>query len=217
MTHPSPTMPFLLLAALLVMTAPTTTLFDFDRDTDPAAWQVQDDVVMGGKSSGHFELTDEGHGRFHGEVALANNGGFSSIIHAFDEPRDVGEAEAFRLRVRGDGATYTFRVKSDPGQRYYHEAEFATEAGEWRTVEVPFAEMTLASIEAADPSSPTVEEVPYSGVQFVAIPEFTGMATAVGGQFAEVLADELSAEEALANSQWVIERQMEHAEVLNKE
>ena len=166
MTHPSPTMPFLLLAALLVMTAPTTTLFDFDRDTDPAAWQVQDDVVMGGKSSGHFELTDEGHGRFHGEVSLANNGGFSSIIHAFDEPRDVGEAEAFRLRVRGDGATYTFRVKSDPGQRYYHEAEFATEAGEWRTVEVPFAEMR--AVHHGEPvDAPNYDGAPVTNAQIL--------------------------------------------------
>ncbi|HMA14073.1 MAG TPA: sugar ABC transporter substrate-binding protein, partial [Kiloniellaceae bacterium] len=36
----------------------------------------------------------------------------------------------------------------------------------------PFAEMTLESIKAADPKNPTVDPVPYVGVQFVAIPEF---------------------------------------------
>ncbi|MDW3389185.1 sugar ABC transporter substrate-binding protein, partial [Escherichia coli] len=32
----------------------------------------------------------------------------------------------------------------------------------------PFAKMTLASIDAADPSHPTVKPVPYVGVQYAA-------------------------------------------------
>ncbi len=82
---------------------------------------------------------------------------------------------------------------------------------------VPFAAMTLASIEAADPSNPTVEEVPYTGVQFVALPEFTGIGTAVGRQFANVLEDSVTVEEALKNSQWVTEKQIARAEMLNRE
>ncbi len=39
----------------------------------------------------------------------------------------------------------------------------------------PFAEMTLDSINSADPTHPTVKPVPYTGVQFVAIPEFQGI------------------------------------------
>jgi sorbitol/mannitol transport system substrate-binding protein len=41
--------------------------------------------------------------------------------------------------------------------------------------EVPFAQMTLDSILAADPNNPTVDPVPYVGIQFVAIPEFAGI------------------------------------------
>ena len=81
---------------------------------------------------------------------------------------------------------------------------------------VPFAAMTLASIEAADPTAPTVEEVPYTGVQFVAFPEFTGIATAVGQQFADVLEDAATIEDALKNSQWVTEKQMVRVEMLNR-
>ncbi|ASJ73673.1 ABC transporter substrate-binding protein [Granulosicoccus antarcticus] len=81
---------------------------------------------------------------------------------------------------------------------------------------VPFAAMTLASIEAADPTKPTVEEVPYTGVQFVAMPEFTGIATAVGQQFANVLEDAATIEDALKNSQWVTEKQMVRVEMLNR-
>ena len=39
---------------------------------------------------------------------------------------------------------------------------------------VPFAKMTLDSINSADPTNPTVKPVPYVGVQFVAIPEIPG-------------------------------------------
>jgi sorbitol/mannitol transport system substrate-binding protein len=48
----------------------------------------------------------------------------------------------------------------------------------------PFAELTLRSIEAADPGNPTVQPVPYTGVQFVAIPEFQGLGDAVGREVA---------------------------------
>ena len=47
----------------------------------------------------------------------------------------------------------------------------------------PFAKMTLDSINAADPTKPTVKPVPYVGVQFVAIPEFQGLGTTVGQLF----------------------------------
>ena len=66
---------------------------------------------------------------------------------------------------------------------------------------VPFAKMTLDSINAADPTHPTVDPVPYVGVQFVAIPEFQGLGTAVGQQFSAALAGQITAEKALENAQ----------------
>ncbi|TDH38764.1 sugar ABC transporter substrate-binding protein [Pseudohoeflea suaedae] len=76
---------------------------------------------------------------------------------------------------------------------------------------VPFAEMTLESIKAADPNNPTVDEVPYVGVQFVAIPEFQGIGTAVGQQFSAALAGQVSAEQALQSAQQLSEREMTKA------
>jgi sorbitol/mannitol transport system substrate-binding protein len=76
---------------------------------------------------------------------------------------------------------------------------------------VPFAKMTLDSINSADPTSPTVDPVPYVGVQFVAIPEFQGIATAVGQQFSAALAGQTSAADALANAQALTEREMAKA------
>jgi sorbitol/mannitol transport system substrate-binding protein len=66
---------------------------------------------------------------------------------------------------------------------------------------VPFAAMTLASMNAADPTKPTAKPVPYTGVQFVAIPEFAGIATKVGELFSAALAGQMSADEALAQAQ----------------
>ncbi|WP_126977789.1 ABC transporter substrate-binding protein [Frigidibacter oleivorans] len=76
---------------------------------------------------------------------------------------------------------------------------------------VPFANMTLESINAADPTAPTVDEVPYVGVQFVAIPEFQGIGTAVGQQFSAALAGTVSAEQALQSAQQLTEREMKKA------
>lgn len=78
----------------------------------------------------------------------------------------------------------------------------------------PFAEMTLASIQAADPDNPTVEKVPYTGIQFVAIPAFPSIGTAVGHRFAKALEGSISSEEALANAQWVTEKVAEQTRFL---
>lgn len=75
----------------------------------------------------------------------------------------------------------------------------------------PFAEMTLNSINAANPTSPTVDPVPYTGVQFVAIPEFAGIATQVGQEFSAALAGRQSVEEALENAQALTVDEMEAA------
>ncbi|MDB5536191.1 MAG: sugar transporter substrate-binding protein [Devosia sp.] len=75
----------------------------------------------------------------------------------------------------------------------------------------PFAKMTLDSINAADPTHPTVKPVPYVGVQFVAIPEFAGIATNVGQLFSAALAGQMSADDALKQAQDSTTRDMTRA------
>ncbi|MEJ6392602.1 sugar ABC transporter substrate-binding protein [Gymnodinialimonas sp. 2305UL16-5] len=75
----------------------------------------------------------------------------------------------------------------------------------------PFAQMTLDSILAADPTNPTVDPVPYTGVQFVAIPEFAGLATEIGQVFSSALAGQMSPEDALAQAQDLATEEMEAA------
>jgi sorbitol/mannitol transport system substrate-binding protein len=72
----------------------------------------------------------------------------------------------------------------------------------------PFAKMTLDSINAADPTKPTVKPVPYVGVQFVAIPEFQGLGTTVGQLFSAALAGQMTVDDALAQAQQVATREM---------
>jgi sorbitol/mannitol transport system substrate-binding protein len=76
---------------------------------------------------------------------------------------------------------------------------------------VPFAKMTLDSINAADPTKPTVQPVPYVGVQFVAIPEFAGLGTSVGELFSAALAGQSTGDEALAAAQTLVAEEMKAA------
>ncbi len=75
----------------------------------------------------------------------------------------------------------------------------------------PFAKMTIDSINAADPTHPTVDPVPYVGVQFVAIPEFQGIGTAVGQQFSAALAGKVTVDQALKSAQQLTVREMKKA------
>jgi polyol transport system substrate-binding protein len=77
--------------------------------------------------------------------------------------------------------------------------------------EVPFAKMTLESILSADPNNPTVDPVPYVGVQFAAIPEFAGIASQVGQEFSAALAGQQTVDEALAKAQALTNEEMEAA------
>jgi sorbitol/mannitol transport system substrate-binding protein len=76
---------------------------------------------------------------------------------------------------------------------------------------VPFAKMTLDSINAADPVHPSVKPVPYVGVQFVAIPEFQGLGTTVGQIFSAALAGEKTLDQALTEAQDAATREMTKA------
>ncbi len=76
---------------------------------------------------------------------------------------------------------------------------------------VPFAKMTLDSIQSANPNAPTVEPVPYVGVQFAAIPEFAGIATDVSQEFSAAYAGQQTVEEALEKAQAIATDAMEAA------
>jgi sorbitol/mannitol transport system substrate-binding protein len=75
----------------------------------------------------------------------------------------------------------------------------------------PFADFVLEAILTADPAHPTAEPVPYTGVQFVAIPEFQGIGTVVGQSVAAALSGQMSVDQALTAAQASTERTMRQA------
>jgi sorbitol/mannitol transport system substrate-binding protein len=64
-----------------------------------------------------------------------------------------------------------------------------------------FAGITLQSIDSTDPDHPTVNPVPYIGVQYVDIPQFETLGVTVGQQIAGAIAGTESVSQALQASQ----------------
>lgn len=74
-----------------------------------------------------------------------------------------------------------------------------------------FADEAKAAMDAADITKPTVKPVPYTGGQFVAIPEFQSIGTTVGQLVSAVIAGQSSVDDALAQAQSTTEREMRRA------
>jgi len=79
----------------------------------------------------------------------------------------------------------------------------------------PFAGFVLDAIQGADPTDSTLEPSPYTGVQFVGIPEFQSIGTQVGQMVAAALTGETSIDQALQSAQRATERTMERAGYLD--
>ena len=125
----------LILFALIMTTAP---LYQFNADSTND-WKIVDDRVMGGRSYGNFKVNGEGHGLFYGEVSTANNGGFSSVRMNL-ESDDLSKNKAFHLKVKGDGKSYQFRVKTSLNERHSYIYTFQTN-GKWQEIKIPFNKM----------------------------------------------------------------------------
>jgi polyol transport system substrate-binding protein len=63
------------------------------------------------------------------------------------------------------------------------------------------AQVTLDALKTIDPNKATKDPVPYTGIQYVQIPEFQDLGTKVSQQFAAVLAGHASVEDALKTAQ----------------
>jgi len=114
-------------------------LYDFSSTTQLDSWKVVNDGVMGGRSKGAIERTNEGYGRFSGTVSLENYGGFTSVRCTLPTTQ-VGPDAVAVLRIKGDGKSYQFRVKHKSSDYYTYVQTFET-SGEWETIELPLADM----------------------------------------------------------------------------
>jgi len=117
-----------------------TVLFDFSAENTVGRWLIVNDGVMGGLSQSEMELTGQGTAIFQGALSLENYGGFASVRTLLD-PHTLEGYEGLSLRVLGDGRRYKLRMRTDrtmDGPAY--EVDFATSAGEWINVHIPFRE-----------------------------------------------------------------------------
>ena len=114
-------------------------LTDFTSGSPDFGWYVLNDNVMGGRSEGTFELHD-GVLHFSGDTNT-NGGGFSSV-RTDAMQLDLSDYAGIRLRVKGDGRRYTWRLTTTArwrGRQVNYWADFDTTDGEWTTADVPFA------------------------------------------------------------------------------
>lgn len=117
----------------------STTIFDFNKNSDIKDWTVVDDVVMGGRSSGSFGLNEDGHGIFQGFVSLENNGGFSSVRYQCGKI-EVKNFTKISLKIKGDGKPYQFRIKANASDSYSYISTFSTN-GDWQEAEILLKDM----------------------------------------------------------------------------
>jgi NADH dehydrogenase [ubiquinone] 1 alpha subcomplex assembly factor 1 len=112
---------------------------DFTSISSDLGWYVVNDNVMGGRSEGDFEL-DNGTLSFTGRTNT-NGGGFSSI-RTNPLQLDLSNHAGIRVRVKGDGRRYTWRLASNArwrGSKISYWADFETRNGEWSIVNIPFS------------------------------------------------------------------------------
>ncbi|MEP0355720.1 MAG: sugar ABC transporter substrate-binding protein [Paraglaciecola sp.] len=74
-----------------------------------------------------------------------------------------------------------------------------------------FAQAELAALTNADPDNNTLEPSPYSGIQFVPIPEFVSIGGTTGLKIADALKGDTSVREALEHAQKIAVREMKRA------
>jgi len=121
------------------MIGSSSLIFDFQKKSNTENWRVVDDGVMGGLSAGNFEITEEGHGRFWGEISLENNGGFSSLRYESSK-QSTADYKKLKMRIKGDGKSYQVLVKHNSSDYYSYIYTFSTQK-DWETIEVDLKDM----------------------------------------------------------------------------
>ena len=76
-----------------------------------------------------------------------------------------------------------------------------TSLPEYGAISKSYGPLTLKSIQDSTPNKPTVQPVPYTGVQFVGIPEFQDLGTRVSQQISAAIAGQKSVDDALNQAQ----------------
>ena len=82
---------------------------------------------------------------------------------------------------------------------------------EYQKATAAYSGITQESVNHADPLHPTVGKVPYTGVQYVSIPEFVQIGDFVSQQVAGAISGSLTVDQALDTSQKRVKEIMDDA------
>ena len=110
------------------------------------SWEVVNDGVMGGVSSGRAEALPDGGVRFSGVLSLENNGGFASV-RSTGLLGPLAGSDGLRLTVLGDGREWQVTVRRDdvPLRAGGYRAAVQTEAGVVTTHDLRWTEFRATS------------------------------------------------------------------------
>ncbi len=120
---------FLVMSVMAIAHAHDDTIVTaFDAET-ALDWYVVNDNVMGGRSDGGFEISND---RLTFTGSLNTNGGGFASVRTRPRNLELKRTTAFVARALGDGRTYKLRVMTRDDDVAYS-ATFATSAGRWET------------------------------------------------------------------------------------
>ena len=151
----------LIFLILIMLLNTSLTIVDFSENSALRNWRVTNDTVMGGESSSNIQWDERGFGVFSGFVSTANNGGFSMVRL----PVKVAINKSFqniRLKVKGDGKNYEFRLKSSNLQRHWYVQSFQTSV-EWEEITLKLKDFYPSfrgyTLQQANFSDETIREI----------------------------------------------------------
>lgn len=145
------------------------TLFEFHTEKSVRSWYAQNDVVMGGVSTGGFVHVPPGAGgagagRFHGEVSLENNGGFAQV-RCDAASFDLTGFDGIELQVKGDGRRYQLRLRTDAERVAYAHPFRAGDA--WQRIRLPFRGFEPTFRGRRVPDAPSLDPAAIRAVGFL--------------------------------------------------
>ena len=129
---------------------------DFTDIQEMQQWSVVNDGVMGGVSQGGIKPSQSVTAIFSGWLSLENNGGFASIRRRIDRQCLKG-CSGIILKVKGDGRTYQFRVRTD-GQYdgIAYRALFVTDNQTWQSITLFFDDFHASFRGRSVPGAPAL-------------------------------------------------------------